>query len=175
MCIRDRISLNKDFYHASTRTHRLCLGLITLASLILLFTFVIDLMDEEARLFAPVYIPLLVSLLVGLIVWRDMRPKYRIEWSMRDGNKGGIKTEPLFREWLVNNNKREQFMNKLVEAMNMAIAGKAWWPNRETLDQLSDNSQSTDSSITTEDADEENAATFRDSKSKLKLVTDNYQ
>ena len=59
--------------------------------------------------------------------------------------------------------------------MNMAIAGKAWWPNRETLDQLSDNSQSTDSSITTEDADEENAATFRDSKSKLKLVTDNYQ
>ena len=169
------ISLNKDFYHASARTHRLCIGLITLASLILLFTLFIDLVDEEARRFAPVYIPLLISLIVGLIVWRDMRPKYRIEWSMRDGNTGGIKTEPLLREWLVNNNKREQFMNKLVEAMNMAIAGKAWWPNRETLDQLSDNSQSTDSSITTEDADEENAATFRDSKSKLKLVTDNYQ
>ena len=57
----------------------------------------------------------------------------------------------------------------------MAIAGKAWWPDREALDQINDDSQSTDSSIATEDADEENAATFRDSKSKLKLVTDNYQ
>ena len=169
------ISINKDFYHASARTRRLCMALIALASLILLFTLVIDLMDEEARLFAPVYIPLLISLLVGLIVWRDMRPKYRIKWFMRDGKEGGIKTEPLFREWLVNNNGREQFMNRLVEAMNMAIAGKAWWPHRQPLDQVSSNTESTDSSRTAEDDGELNVRAIRDSKSKLKLVTDNYQ
>ena len=178
------ISLNKDFYHASSRTRGLCIGLIIITSLILLFTIVIDLLDEGSRLFAPVYIPLIISLVVGLIVWRDMRPKYRIEWFMRDGTSGGIKTEPLLREWLVNNNGREKFMDGLVEAMNSAIAGKAWWPDNESHTR-SENGRSengrSDSDLpvsqTTENTDPQNATTetLQNSKKTLKLVTDNYE
>ncbi len=171
------ISLNKDFYHASARTRRICAGLIILASLILLFTFVIDIMDEESRQFAPVYIPVSISLLVGLIVWRDMRPKYRIEWIMRQGPPGGISTEPLFREWLMNNNGREQFMNKLVEAMNQAIAGKAWWPHRQPVDDENAEAQSAgrNSSNTQQVTADEETAAGHNAKNELRLVTDNYR
>jgi len=169
------ISLNKNFYHASARIRRLCAGLIVLVFLTLLFTVVIDLMDEESRRFAPVYVPLLISLIVGLIVWRDMRPKFRIEWNMRDGTKGSINTEPLFREWFVNNNKREKFMNKLVEAMNQAIAGKAWWPHREQAGALISEPRNFSESGQGTPTETPTAETLHNAKNKLKLVTDNYQ
>lgn len=178
------ISLNKNFYHASARTRRICVALIVLASLTLLFTVVIDVMGEDSRRFMPVYIPLLISLVVGLIVWRDMRPKFRIEWFMRDGNSGGIKTEPLFREWLVNNNGREQFMNKLVEAMNQAIAGKAWWPHQQPVNHSVGNANSVETQdedsdslekSTPSDTERPSRETLRNSKKELRLVTDNYQ
>jgi hypothetical protein len=171
------ISLNKNFYHASPKTRRFCVGLIVLTFLTLLFTAVIDLLDDNSRHFAPVYIPLLISLLVGLIVWRDMRPKYRIEWLMKDGIKGGISTEPLFREWLFNNNGREQFMNKLVEAMNKAIAGKAWWPHRDQFDEnrLNSYARQTDNSKQDKDSETPTQEASHNGKKHLKLVTDSYE
>ena len=171
------ISLNKDFYHASPKTRRFCVGLIILSVLTLLFTLVIDLLDDNSRHFAPVYIPLLISLLVGLIVWRDMRPKYRIECSMRDGIKGGIRTEPLFREWLLINNVVEQFMNKLIEAMNSAIAGKAWWPQRESFNDATQASNNRQTDISESDTNSETLSqeALRNGKKHLKLVTDSYE
>jgi len=163
------ISLNKNFYLPMARTRMLCNSLILITFLALLFTFVIDLLDTGSRLFFPVYIPLLISLLVGLIVWRDMRPKYRIEWFMRDGEKGGIRTEPLLREWLVNNNKREEFMDNLIEAMNRAIAGRAWWPHQEPQNLSQPDPEFTPNEISIVAADE------RDSRKSLKLVTSNYE
>jgi hypothetical protein len=162
------ISLRKNFYQASTRTRRICKALIIVALLTLLFTIIVDLMGEDTRRFIPVYFPLLISLIVGLIVWRDMRPKYRVEWFMRDGTSGGIKTEPLFREWMMNNQGREKFMNNLVDALNEAMAGKAWWPkevsvNTATVQTPTDNAEPvvTDKPQT--------------GKAELKLVTDHYQ
>jgi len=104
---------------------------------------------------------------------------------MRDGNSGGINTEPLFREWLVNNNGREQFMNKLVEAMNQAIAGKAWWPHPTPLDHNNGAAANTSDLLDRDSINEqESALTDSDmptseltanSKARLKLVTDSYK
>ncbi len=124
------ISLDKKYYRSSAINRRLCKGLLLAGLFVLLLTFIIDLLDTTSRGFVLVYIPALLSMLIGMMVWRDMRPKYRVQWKMRDGSTDQITTEPMFREWLVNNKRREHFMDELAQAMNEALSGKAWWPGK---------------------------------------------
>lgn len=124
------ISLDKKYYRSSAINRRLCKGLLLAGLFVLLLTFIIDLLDTTSRGFVLVYIPALLSMLIGMMVWRDMRPKYRLQWKMRDGSTDQITTEPMFREWLVNNKRREHFMDELAQAMNQALSGKAWWPGK---------------------------------------------
>lgn len=122
------ISLQKKYYRTTAINRILCKALLLFGFILLLITLIIDLLDNDSRGFLLVYIPAILSLIVGLLVWRDMRPKYKIEWTMRDGSKDKIATEPLLREWLRNSKNREAFMDELAQAMNEALSGKAWWP-----------------------------------------------
>jgi len=135
-----------------------CKVLIAITLFALLITFIADIIDNGTRGFLLVYIPLLLSLMLALLAWRDMRPKYRLQWQMRDGTNGRIATEPMVREWLSNNRGRERMMDNLAAAMNEALAGKSWWPDRQ---------QQIDST------EEETEAPVK--KTKLTLVTDNYE
>ena len=154
------ISLDKKYYRGSSVNRRFCKLLLITSLFVLLLTFIIDLLDTTSRGFVLVYIPALLSMLVGIMVWRDMRPKYRVQWKMRDGSTDQISTEPMFREWFLDNKRRETFMDELARAMNEALSGKAWWPS-------SDNR--------TRQFVEDVRDVQPEEKPKLKLVTDNYQ
>jgi hypothetical protein len=154
------ISLDKKYYRGSAVNRRFCKGLLLAGIFVLLITMIIDLLDTTSRGFVLVYIPALLSMLIGVMVWRDMRPKYRVQWKMRDGSTDQISTEPMFREWMTDNKRREQFMDELAQAMNQALSGKAWWPatdhrTRELIEDVRDQPQT--------------------DKPRLKLVTDHYE
>ena len=154
------ISLDKKYYRGSSMNRRFCKLLLLTCVFVLLLTFIIDLLDTTSRGFVLVYIPTLLSMLVGIMVWRDMRPKYRVQWKMRDGSTDQISTEPMFREWFLDNKRREAFMDELARAMNEALSGKAWWPGsdnktREFVEDVRDSQPA--------------------EKPKLTLVTDKYQ
>ena len=123
------ISINKRFYQPTPFNAAFCKILVTLAFLILLITFILDLFSPDSQGFLMVYIPVLLSMLTGIMVWCDMRPNYSVEWTMRNGDSGQIKSEPMLREWLAGNNSRENFMLKLTNAMNEALSRSAWWPS----------------------------------------------
>jgi ASC-1-like (ASCH) protein len=155
------ISLDKSYYRGSAMNRRICKILLLAGFVILLLTFILDLLDTTSKGFVLVYLPALLSMLIGGLVWRDMRPKYKVEWRMRDGSIGRIATEPLFREWLTDSKRREIFMDELAQAMNQAISRKAWWPSAR---------QKATMPLTTETELDEAAP-----KTRLTLVTDKYQ
>ncbi len=160
------ISLNKRYYRSTPLIHLFCKVLLLINVLLLLVTIIVDLLDDSSSGFLLVYIPLLLSLMVGLLVWRDMRPKYRMEWKMRDGSNGHISTEPMFREWVLNRKGREQFMDELALAMNQALAAKSWWPSTQNSASNPDSRDELTEPSTEED---------RSGRSALRLVTDHYQ
>ena len=147
MCIRD--------------SRRICKILLFTGFLVLLFTFILDLLDTSSKGFVLVYLLVFLSMMIGAMVWRDMRPKYKIEWRMRDGSTGKISTEPMLREWITDSNHRESFMDELAEAMNKALAAKAW---RSSV-------QANQGAQIAEEFDIQQ----EESKPRLTLVTDKYQ
>lgn len=155
------ISVDKTYYRGSAVNRRFCKILLFTGFVVLLMTLILDLFDSSSSGFILVYIPALLSMLVGAMVWRDMRPKYRIEWRMRDGSTGKISTEPMFREWMTDSRQRENFMDELAVAINQALADKAWWP----AERLSGASAT----------DDDNEKHMSETKPRLTLVTDNYQ
>lgn len=165
------ISLNKNYYRTTTMNRRFCKALLLFGIVVMLITVIIDLLDNDSRGFVLVYIPALLSLIIGLLVWRDMRPKYRVEWQMRDGSKDKIATEPMFREWLMGSNKRELFMDDLAQAMNEALSGKAWWPNRSAGRHIS----SLTGTDLTAPSESHQSIDPSSTKKHLKLVTESYQ
>lgn len=157
------ISVNKEYYTPTNFIRGFCKALIVVGVLLVLITVIVDLLDNNSRGFVLVYIPALLSLIVGLLVWRDMRPKYKVEWKMRDGSTDKIATELLFGAWLMNDKNRENGMNDLTRAMNEALARKAWWPG---------NNAKTSPSTEREQLD---LAPRMKEKPPLMLVTDNYE
>ena len=105
-----------------------------------------------------------------------MKPMYVIHWRMRDQTYGEIVQEPWLSERIKGDNKREEFMNELSDAMNQALSAKAWWPRNGIDSEFTadyrhpgnENSSNANSNSTSGD----NSST---SESPLKLVTDNYQ
>jgi len=155
------LTVDKSYYRGSAINRRLCKILLFSGCFVLLVTFILDLLDSSSRGFILVYLPALLSVLIGAMVWRDMRPKYKIEWRMRDGSMHKYATEPLFSEWMTDSKKRETYMDELTEALNKAISATAWWPSgrseqRPTFAQEFEVAESP-------------------SKPRLTLVTDKYQ
>lgn len=155
------ISVDKTYYRCSALNRRLCKVLLLCGFLLLLFTFILDLLDTSSKGFILVYLPALLSMLIGALVWRDMRPKYKVEWRMRDGSTGKIATEPLFREWITDNRRREMFMDSVAQAINEALSAKAWWPSNQPP--------------APRNIAEEYAADLPEVKPRLTLVTDKYE
>lgn len=122
------ISVRKSYYRPNTINKRFCKILLFFAFITLLVVFIVDLSHPDSKGFIIVYIPLLLSLALGGKVWRDMRPKYQIEWQMRDGTKDRIAGEQLMKEWLQDSPDREAFMEDLLQAINEALSAKTWWP-----------------------------------------------
>lgn len=176
------ISLNKDYYKPTSFIRGFCKGLIFVGFLLLLITFIVDLLDNDSRGFVLVYIPAFLSLIIGLLVWRDMRPKYKVEWKMRDGSTDKIATELLFSAWMTNSKKREDGMDELTSAMNEALSNKAWWPANNGLHARGNQavfiaSQSgieLGQSLNHSQA-ELSTGSGTSEKQHLKLVTENYQ
>ena len=161
------LSVNKHYYRPTILNRRLCKGVILGAVIVLLITIIVDITSGSHSSMLMVYIPLLMSLLVGLLVWRDMRPRYNVEWEMTNGTTGKISTEPLMSEWLRDNRNREKSMDRLAFAMNQALSAKAWWPakgnsNRDQLDMFVDPVSAVQ------------ATTQPESKPKLTLVNNLY-
>lgn len=176
------ISVNKDYYKPTNFIRGFCKGLIFIGVLLVLITLIIDLLDNNSRGFVLVYIPALLSLIVGLLVWRDMRPKYKVEWKMRDGSTDKIATELLFGGWLMNNQKRESGMDELTRAMNEALSGKAWWPANNGLHARGDNPYTITNLSGIDQRDQPNTTspdvandTSQSGRRHLKLVTENYE
>ena len=167
------VSLHKQFYRTSVFNRRLCKTLLFISMVVFLIIVTIDLLDSKSSGFFLVYLPLLASILLGIKVWNDMKPWYVIHWRMRDHTYGEIVQEPYFSERIKGDNKREEFMNELADAMNQALSAKAWWPapgmNREfpTDYRHPGNENSQHNSDTSDDTNS--------MKPPLKLVTDNYQ
>lgn len=155
------ISVDKTYYRSNAANRRICKVLLFTGFVVLLLTFILDLLDTSSKGFVLVYLPVLLSMMIGIMVWRDMRPKYKIEWRMRDGSTGKISTEPMLREWITDSKRRESFMDELAEAMNKALSAKAWWPSGKA----GSNTQIT----------EEFDINQTGSKPTLTLVTDKYQ
>lgn len=162
------ISLHKQFYRTSLFNRRLCKVLLVISLLVFLLILTIDLLDSDSNGFILIYIPLIASIAIGLKVWRDMKPRYALHWRMRDLTFGEIAVEPLLRERIKGDTKREVFMNELAQAMNQGLSGKAWWPdnvNRSTAPETDDNSNLIN------DKSEQKP----NGKPELTLVTDSYQ
>ncbi len=155
------ISVHKQFYRTTLFNRRFCKGLLFITLLVFLIILTIDLLDSNSKGFFLIYVPLIASIAIGLKVWNDMKPRYSLHWRMRDLTYGEIVIEPLLRERIMGNNKREEFMNELAEAMNQALSGKSWWP--------------TNSTTQTHDKDLETQATQAEDRPALKLVTENYE
>jgi len=170
------ISLHKQFYTTTIFNRRLCKALLFISLLVFLIIVTIDLLDSKSSSFNLVYLPLIASILLGLKVWSDMKPMYVIHWRMRDQTYGEIVQEPWLSERIKGDNKREEFMNELADAMNQALSAKAWWPRNGIDSEFTaayrhpgnENSSNANSNSTSGD----NSST---SESRLKLVTDNYQ
>lgn len=122
------LSVSKHYYRPTVLNRRLCKGLIFGATIVLLIAIIIDIISGSHSSMLMVYVPLIFSLLIGALVWRDMRPRYNVEWQMTNGTNGKISTEPLMREWIMDNRNREKFMDRLAQAMTQALSAKAWWP-----------------------------------------------
>lgn len=176
------ISVNKDYYKPTNFIRGFCKGLIFTGVLLLLITIIVDLLDNNSRGFVLVYIPALLSLIVGILVWRDMRPKYKVEWKMRDGSTDKIATELMVSAWLMNSKTREDGMDELINAMNEALSNKAWWPANNGLHARGQqpfviaNYGGIDQGVFTGNT-QSNGATesTQTGKQHLKLVTENYQ
>lgn len=173
------ISLHKHFYRSTVFNRRLCKALLFISLLVFLIIVTIDLLDSKSSGFFLVYLPLLASILLGIKVWNDMKPWYVLHWRMRDNTYGEIVQEPMFRERIRGNNKREVFMNDLANAMNQALSAKAWWPDKyqyHKSDQLlSGNRHPIHYNQTDQHTDSNSADNNEQSKTPLKLVTENYQ
>ena len=172
------ISMHKQFYRTTTLNRRLCKGLLFVSLLALLVTIIIDLIDDSSRGFIIVYVPLIFSIFLGLKVWRDIKPAYEMQWKMRDGTVDKIATEPMFRERMMNNTKREEFMDELALAMNTAITGKAWWPENnnyahQTRPHQTLRDKQSNCAGNSADNSESTASSSTD-KPALTLVTENY-
>ena len=174
------ISVNKVYYKPTAFLRALCKGLIITGILLLLITLIVDLLDNDSRGFVLVYIPAVLSLVIGLLVWRDMRPKYKVEWKMRDGSTDKIATELLFSAWLRNSKKKESGMDDLTRAMNEALSNKAWWPANNGLHARGDQPiirasyNGIDQSLT-DNGSRSVMPSDSEGKKHLKLVTENYQ
>lgn len=168
------ISLQKKYYRTTALNRLLCKGLLIFGFVLLLITLIIDLLDNQSRGFVLVYIPALLSLIVGLLTWRDMRPKYKIEWTMRDGTTDKIATEPMLKEWLTGKDRRESFMDELVQAMNEALSAKSWWPGNHAAHSHPERRTNQESLSDVPGRTASSASEAR-SKNHLKLVTDIYQ
>ena len=166
------ISVHKQFYRATVFNQRLCKSLLILSVLIFLVILTIDLLDSASSGFFLVYVPLAASILLGIKAWNDMKPWYIVHWRMRDHTYGEITQEPLLRERIRGDTKREEFMNELANAMNEALSGKTWWPSK--TEQKSNNSMTTQSSDREQQSEDE-ANPNDKSAARLTLVTDNYQ
>jgi len=171
------ISLHKHFYQSTVFNRRLCKALLFIALLVFLIIVTIDLLDSKSSGFFLVYLPLLASILLGIKVWNDMKPWYVIHWRMRDNTYGEIVQEPMFRERIRGNNKREVFMNDLANAMNQALSAKAWWPgrNHESDQLLSGNRHPIHDIHSDQHTSVSSSGNQEQTKTPLKLVTDNYQ
>lgn len=169
------ISVHKQYYRPTDFIRRFCKGLMLGGILVLLITLIIDLLDTDSRGFVLVYIPAFLSLVVGFLVWRDMRPKYRIEWKMRDGSSDKLATELLLRDWLLDSRQREIGMDDIAQAINEALSGKAWWPaNNGTHARGEQPLITTSIGVANEPAGTESTDP-NTGKRHLKLVTDHYQ
>ncbi|OED39207.1 hypothetical protein AB833_16900 [Chromatiales bacterium (ex Bugula neritina AB1)] len=157
------ISLNKRYYRATQTNHRFCKLLLIVSSLMLALVILIDLVKETSPNYTVVYFPIILGIFIGLLVWRDMRPKFTVQWKMRDGTTDKISIEPLFREWICGKGNREEFMDSLTQAMSQALSGKSWWPapSQQSINKTED---------TKDDSEPED-----NEKPKLRLITDNYQ
>ena len=169
------ISVHKQYYRPTAFIRRFCKALILFGILLLLITLIIDLLDTDSRGFVLVYIPAFLSLVVGFLVWRDMRPKYKIEWKMRDGSTDKLATELLLRDWLLNSKKREIGMDNIAQAINEALSTKAWVPANNGIHSHGEQEMLTTTiGMTGEPGDSEPADT-QTGKRQLRLVTDHYQ
>lgn len=131
------LSINKRYYRPTNLNRRLCKAVVIASVIVLLLAIICDITSDSGTSLIMVYIPLLMSLTISALVWRDMRPRYSIEWEMSNGAKDSISTEPMMREWMTDNRNREKFMDRLALAMNEALSAKAWWPaNRNDIAQL---------------------------------------
>lgn len=172
------ISMHKQFYRTTVFNRRLCKSLLFISSLALLIVVIIDLLDSKSSGFYLVYLPLMVSLFIGIKVWNDMKPWYVIHWRMRDNTYGEITQEPMLRERIKGDNKREEFMVELANAMNQALSGKAWWPTTsrpDLTDQLSSESTTDSESNSSQGTAADRDQTNNTAAPQLTLVTDNYQ
>ncbi len=157
------ISLHKNYYRATPVNRLFCKVLLLTSTLMLVVAIAIDIFKETSQNYAIVYLPIMLGFLIGMLVWRDMRPRYTMQWKMRDGTEDKISTEPMYREWLLGKSQREEFMDGLAQAMNQAISAKSWWPGNNNSDPAS-------SDDTSEDPEHSETG-----KPRLRLVTDNYQ
>lgn len=164
------LSVNKHYYRPTSLNRRLCKGVIITATIVLLLSIIVDITSGSQSSMIMVYIPLLMSLAVGLLVWRDMRPRYSIEWEMTNGTNGKISTEPLMREWLLDKRNREKSMDRLAHAMNEALSAKAWWPNGNHINQAQ-----LDMFVAPTANATENSSAVPAGKPKLKLVNSLYE
>ena len=174
------VSLHKQFYRTSVFNRRLCKSLLFISLLVFLVIVTIDLLDSKSSGFFLVYLPLIASILLGIKVWSDMKPWYVIHWRMSDHTYGEIVQEPWFSERVKGDNKREEFMNELANAMNQALSAKAWWPGNEAAREFSADyrhpgNENTTGSTTGPNTGNGTPDSMISVKPALQLVTDNYQ
>ncbi len=181
------ISVHKQFYRTTVFNRRLCKSILVLSILALVVVSTIDLFDNKSSGFALVYLPLFASIILGVKVWRDMKPWYVIHWRMSDHTYGEISQEPLLSERIAGDNKREEFMTDLANAMNHALSAKVWravsdsqiTSNNPEADTTAGDNKST-SYETTQANSQDNEPNSKESRNgtlapKLSLVTDNYR
>jgi len=161
------IRLDKKYYRPNALNRRLCKGLILAAIITLLLIFILDITGNNDRALVLAYLPAFLSLAMGFFVWRDMRPRFAVEWEMVNGTTGRMEIEPLIREWISGNHKRERFMDQLCAAMNEALSEKAWWPNRH--------SQQTQLDLSAAPIHSAAVPASPAARANLQLVTDDYR
>lgn len=164
------ISIDKKYYSPNPLNRRLCKALVGAAVFFLLVTAIADLTNIGDTSLLIVYVPLILSLTLGLLVWRDMRPRYQLEWQMINGHTDKIVQEPMGREWLSGSTKREAGMNKLANAMVEAMSAKSWWPSADGRTRDTDDDALATSQKQADNSEQDLPAKQR----KLELVTSLY-
>lgn len=168
------VSMHKQFYRTTIFNRRLCKSLLFISLLVFLVIVTIDLLDSKSSGFFLVYLPLIASILLGIKVWNDMKPWYVIHWRMSDHTYCEIVQEPWLSERIKGDNKREEFMNELADAINQALAARAWRPGNPIESQFPVDYRHPGN----ENSNENQSNTSADTasvKPPLELVTDNYQ